>query len=480
MASLEGMKSDALSWIDRNIDVIIGISDKIWSFAELGFEEHDSSRLLSGELERHGFRVERGVAGIPTAFVASWGSGKPLIGVMGEYDALIGVSQAKTPRKQPIVEGGTGHGCGHNIHGASGMAGAIAARYAMEKHGVKGTIRFFGTPAEESGSGKVWMVRSGVFDGVDAVLSHHPGAMNYGGLGSSLANNSVKFHFHGKTSHAAGSPEQGRSALDAVELMNVGVNYLREHVVQDARMHYVIEAGGGQPNVVPDYARSWYLIRAPERDQVDSIYARILKIAEGATLMTETTLEVEFLKAVYNKLPSKTLSDIVTSNMRLIGAPEWSDEEMTFAEELSKNVPTEQKREALRKTKRPNWEKLEGVVMDSSIPDAWDEGEVSHGSTDVSDVSWKAPTMEFSTSTWPLGTPGHSWMNVAASGTGIGHKSLIFASKIIAASALDLLTRPEQLKGAWDEQSKRTLGKTYRSPLPPDAKPPLGMWGKKN
>ena len=175
MASLEGMKSDALSWIDRNIDVIIGISDKIWSYAELGFEEHDSSRLLSGELEKHGFRVERGVAGIPTAFVASWGSGKPLIGVMGEYDALMGVSQAKTPRKQPIVEGGTGHGCGHNIHGASGMAGAIAARYAMEKHGVKGTIRFYGTPAEESGSGKVWMVRAGVFDGVDAVLSHHPG-----------------------------------------------------------------------------------------------------------------------------------------------------------------------------------------------------------------------------------------------------------------------------------------------------------------
>jgi aminobenzoyl-glutamate utilization protein B len=392
----------------------------------------------------------------------------------------MGVSQAKTPRKQPIIEGGTGHGCGHNIHGASGMAGTIATRYAMEKHGVKGTIRFFGTPAEESGSGKVWMVRSGVFDGVDAVLSHHPGAMNYGGLGSSLANNSVKFHFHGKTSHAAGSPEQGRSALDAVELMNVGVNYLREHVVQDARMHYVIEAGGGQPNVVPDYARSWYLIRAPERDQVDSIYARILKIAEGATLMTETTLEVEFLKAVYNKLPSKALSDIVTSNMRLIGAPEWSAEEMVFAEELSKNVPPEQKREALRKTKRPDWEKLEGVVMDSSIPDAWDEGEVSHGSTDVSDVSWKAPTMEFSTSTWPLGTPGHSWMNVAASGTGIGHKSLIFASKIIAASALDLLTSTERLKEAWDEQSKRTLGKTYRSPLPPDAKPPLGMWGKKN
>ncbi len=480
MANLEKTKRDAISWIDENSEGIIGVSDKIWEYAELGFLEHDSAKLLSDELERHGFRVERGVAGIPTAFVASWGSGKPLIGVMGEYDALMGVSQKKTPSREPIVEGGTGHGCGHNIHGASGMAGAIATRYAMEKNRLKGTIRFFGTPAEESGSGKVWMVRAGVFDGVDAVLSHHPGAMNYGSLGSSLANNSVKFHFHGKTSHAAGSPEQGRSALDAVELMNIGVNYLREHVIQDARMHYVIEAGGGQPNVVPDYARSWYLIRAPERDQVDSIYARILKIAEGATLMTETRLEVEFLKAVYNKLPSKALSELVTSNMRLIGAPKWSKEEMAFAEELSKNVPPEQKRDDLRKSKRPGWEKLEGVVMDSSVPDAWDEGEVSHGSTDVSDVSWKAPTMEFSTSTWPLGTPGHSWMNVAASGTGIGHKSLIFASKVIAASALDLLTKPELLKEAWEEQNRRTMGKTYRSPLPVDAKPPLGMWGKKN
>jgi aminobenzoyl-glutamate utilization protein B len=480
MSNLEKEKLDALNWVNKNEKRVVEVSNELWEYAELGFIEHKSAKLLSDELERHGFRLERGVAGIPTAFVASWGSGKPIIGVMGEYDALMGVSQKKTPRREPIVEGGNGHGCGHNIHGTSGIAGAIAARYAMEKHGLDGTIRFFGTPAEESGSGKVWMVRAGVFDGVEAVLSHHPGAMNYGGIGSSLANNSVKFHFYGKTSHAAGSPEQGRSALDAVELMNIGLNYLREHVIQDARMHYVIEAGGGQPNVVPDYARSWYLIRAPEREQVDSIYSRVLKIAEGATLMTETRFEVEFLKAVYNKLPSKTLSNLVSSNMRLIGAPKWSKEEMAFAEELSQNVPPEQKRDSLRKSKRPGWEKLEGVIMDASIPDAWDEGEVGHGSTDVSDVSWKAPTMEFSTATWPLGIPGHSWMNVAASGTGIGHKSLIFASKIIAASVVDLLTKPELLKEAWEEQNRRSLGKIYKSPLPVDAKPPLEMWGKKN
>jgi len=478
--SLEKAKRHALSWIDENEKKIIEVSDKIWDYTELGFIEYKSAKLLSDTLEKHGFKMERGVAGIPTAFVATWGSGGPIVGVMGEYDALMGVSQKKVPTKDPILEGGNGHGCGHNIHGTSGMAGAIAMRYALEKTGVKGTIKFYGTPAEESGSGKIWMVRGGVFDCVEAVLSHHPGAMNYGGLGSSLANNSLKFHFYGKTSHAAGSPEQGRSALDAVELMNVGVNYLREHVVQDARMHYIIEAGGGQPNVVPDYARSWYLIRAPERSQVDSIYERVLKIAKGATLMTETTMKIEFLKAVYNKLPSKALSNIVAENMRLIGPPKWSKTELAFAIDLSKNVPAEQKRDSLRKSKRPGWEKLESVIMDNSIPDAWDEGEVSYGSTDVSDVSWKAPTMEFSTATWPLGTPGHSWMNVAASGTGIGHKSLIFASKVIAASVIDLLTRPDLLKEAKDEYVKRTMGKTYKSPLPADAKPPLEIWGKKD
>ena len=480
MATSDRGKEDAIAWVDGQKERIIKVSDKVWDYAELGFLEFKSAKLLSDELRGHGFRVETGVAGIPTAFVASWGIGGPVIGVMGEYDALTGVSQKKSPKREPLIEGGAGHGCGHNIHGASGVAGSIAARYSMERNGVGGTIKFFGCPAEESGSGKVWMVRAGVFDGVDAVISHHPGAMNYGSLGSSLANNSVKFHYHGKTSHAAGSPEQGRSALDAVELMNIGVNYLREHVIQDARIHYIIEVGGGQPNVVPDYARSWYLIRAPERDQVDAIYSRILKIADGAAMMTETRLEVEFLKAVYNKLPNKVLSEVVTSNMRIIGPPEYTDEEISFAADSSSNVPAEEKKEALRKTKRPDWEKLEDVLMDTSIADAWDEGEVNHGSTDVSDVSWKAPTMEFYTTTWPLGTPGHSWMNVAASAVGIGHESLIFASKVIAATAIDLLTKPELLKRAWDEQKRRTLGKTYKSPLPPEAKPPLDMWGKKN
>jgi len=471
-------KKSALEWIDQNRDRIIEISDKIWEYAELGLIEFKSSQLLIRELEKHGFKVEKGVAGMPTAFVGTWGTGKPVIGVMGEFDALPGLSQAKKPVKEPLKEGAPGHGCGHNIHGASGLAGAIALRYAMEKYGLKGRVKFFGTPAEESASGKVWMVKEGVFDGVDAVLSHHPGSTNVAGLSSSLANNSVKFHFHGKTAHAAGSPEQGRSALDAVELMNVGVNYLREHVIQEARIHYVIEKGGGQPNVVPDYARSWYLVRAPERDQVDHIYERVLKIAEGAALMTDTRLEVEFIKGIYNKIPSKILSQIVTENLREIGPPEYTEEELEFAKKLTSTISREAKIEMLRKSKRPGWEDLVDVVMDTTVPDPWNEGEVSHGSTDVSDVSWKAPTMEFSTATWPIGTPGHSWMNVAGSAHSIGHKSLIYAAKTIAASGLDLLMNPELREAAWKEHAERTRGKQYKSPIPEGVKPPLDLWKK--
>ena len=476
---IDEAKRMAVEWVEKNGDRLTEISDAIWGYAELGYVEFRSAELLASELEKHGFEVERGVAGIPTAFVATWGSGKPVVGVMGEYDALPGLSQKKmVPVKDPIEAGAPGHGCGHNIHGTSGMGGAVALRYAMEKAGMKGTVKFFGCPAEEMLSGKVWMVREGVFEGVDVVLSHHPSSMNVAGLSSSNANNAVKFHFYGKTAHAAGSPEQGRSSLDAIELMNVGVNFLREHVISDARIHYVIEEGGGQPNVVPDYARSWYLIRAPERDQLEPIYERILKIAEGAALMTETELKVEFIKGIYNKLPNKVLSDAVTANMRAIGPPEYTGEEMSFAEEVSKSISEDSKRTSLWKSKRPGWEKLVDVVMDRTVPDAWNDGEVSHGSTDVSDVSWQTPTMEFSTATYSLGTPGHSWQNVVYSGMSIGHKSLLFASKVIAATAIDFLTDPELLKAAWEELDRRKAGRTYKSPIPEDLDPPLNQWKK--
>ena len=469
------MKEKAWGWIGGNRERLIELSDEIWEYAELGLVEERSSKLLADELERHGFTVERGVAGMPTAFVATYGKEKPAVGLMGEYDALPGISNKKVPRKEPLREGAPGHGCGHNIHGVTAVAAAIAVRHTLEEEGIKGTVKFFGSPAEENYDGKVFMVRAGCFDGVDACLSHHPGSISSASLASSTAVNSVKFHFYGKTSHAAGSPEQGRSALDAIELMNVGVNYLREHVIDKARIHYVIEEGGGQPNVVPDYARSWYYVRAPERDQLEPIYARVLKIAEGAAMMTETRLKVEFIAGIYNLLPSKTLSGVVVGNMREVGAPSYTEEELDFARKIAETVPREQKIDNMRKAKLPNWERYVNVDLVTEILDPWNEGEVSGGSTDVSDVSWKTPAMEFSTTTFVLGAPGHSWQAVACSGTSIGHKSLIFAAKTMAGSALDLLTKPEFLRKAKEEHEEKMKGRVYRCPIPADINPPLEM-----
>ncbi len=473
---MSDLGGNALDWIDNNNELLIEVSDKIWDFAELGFVEFKSSKLLLDVLKDYGFTVEAGVADIPTAFVASYGSGKPIIGIMGEYDALPGLSQQVVPFKKPIEEGAPGHGCGHNIHGTSGLGGALAAKSAFDKGDLKGTIRYFGCPAEEMLSGKAWMVKEGVFENVDACISHHPSVMNLAPVRSSNANNAVKFHFRGKSSHAAGSPEQGRSALDAVELMNMGVNFLREHIIQDARIHYVIEEGGGQPNVVPDYASSWYLIRAPERDQLETIYERVLKIAKGAAMMTETDLEIQFIKGVYNKLPNKVLGDIITENMRKIRTPIYNTEEIDFAKKIAETVSSDEKRNSLRNSKRPKWEELLDILIDNTIPEDWTEGLTSHGSTDVADVSWNTPTMEFNTATYVLGTPGHSWQNVALSGMSIGHKSLIFASKVIALTVLDLLTKSPLLEKTVKEFQLRKGDRHFKSPIPNGIQPPLNQW----
>ena len=471
-------KGYAFNWIGNNKELIIEISDKIWDFAELGLIEFKSSALLADELEKHGFRVERGIAGMPTAFVATWGEGKPVIGIMGEYDALPGLSQKRVPWEETLEKGKPGHACGHNVHGTSGMAAAIAVKKVMEKQNRKGTIKFFGSPAEENFSGKVFMVREGYFNDVDAVISHHPSTMNDVSLMSCLAVNSVKFHFYGKASHAGGSPEQGRSALDAVELMNIGVNYLREHVIQDARIHYVIEKGGDQPNIVPPYARSWYYVRAPERDQMEFIYNWILEIAKAAATMTRTDVKTEFIEGSYNVIPNRTISELIVKNMHKIGLPKYSEEDLKFAEEIAKTISSEMKIAQLKKSKRPRWERLVDKLIDDEFPDPWGEGEVSHGSTDVADVSWHAPTVEFSTATWVLGTPAHSWQAVAQNGVGIGHKSLVFAAKVMAATAIDLLTNEDALNKAREEHKQRMGNKKYRSPIPPDHKPPLDVWEK--
>lgn len=466
-------KNKAWSWIDEHREEFTEVSDKVWEYAELGLVEFKSAELHADILEGHGFKVDRDVADMPSAFVATWGEGEPVIGFMGEYDALPGLSQEPVPYKEPVEKGAPGHGCGHNIHGTSGFMAAIATRYVLEEEGIQGTIKAYGCPAEENYDGKAYMVRAGLFDDVDACLSHHPSSMNVAGLKSSNAVNSVKYEFHGKTAHAAGSPEQGRSSLDAIELMNTGVNYLREHIIDDARIHYVIEEGGGQPNVVPDYARSWYYIRAPERDQVDEIYERINKIAKGAAMMTETDLDISLIAAIYNKIPNKTLSELVTKNMREVGHPGWTEEELEFASKIAETIDQKAKMDQLKDRKVPDYQKYKDVNLVTDILDAWDEGEISHGSTDVSDVSWQCPTMEFGTSCNVLGAPGHDWRFVAVSGMSIGHKSLIYAAKSMAVAAIDLYTNPETLEKAWKEQEERLDGKEYESPIPEDIDPPL-------
>ncbi len=469
------MKDTAYQWIDENEKKIIGWSDKVWNFAELGLLEFKTAEYLSNVSEKAGFKVDRGVAEMPTAFMGTWsnGTGGPTIGILGELDALAGISQKAVPYKDPVKEGAPGHGCGHNIYGAGAVAAGIALKVAMEEHNIPGTIKVYGCPAEETLVGKIWMVRDGLFDGVDAVLAHHPSSANTAGTGSSNAMNSFKVHFYGRTAHSAGDPENGISALDAVELMSNGVNFMREHVTEKTRVHYIHEKTGGQPNVVPAYARTWYYNRAPQRAQVDETYDWIMDIVKGANLMARTTSKVEFLTGCYDKMPNGVLASLIVEKMRDIGAPKFTEEEEEFATKMGEHVDPSKKMNSLQKSNRPDWQKLKDVNFDDRILDDYRAGMVGAGSTDVSDVSWVVPTIEFNTTCCMLGTPGHSWQFTAQNGMSIGHKGLIFSTKIHAAAGLELLTKPELLQKVKDEWVERLDGRVYKSPIPKDLKPPL-------
>ena len=467
-------KQAALQWIEEHQDLIVDAHQKVWELAEVGLQEMQTSKLLADILEENGFTVERGVAGMPSTFVATYGSGGPIIGMMAELDALPGLSQEAVPYLKPRVDGAPGHGCGHCGYAATALGSALATKTAMEAHGIPGTIKCFGCPAEETLVGKVFMVRDGIFDGLDACLGHHPGDTNGASLGSGNAMNSVKFEFFGKASHAAGSPEQGISALDAVELMNIGVNYMREHVVQETRMHYVIEEGGHEPNVVPAYARSWYYVRAPERDLVDKYYEWVLRIAEGADLMAGTTHKVRFLTGAHNGISNRPMAELLVANMREIGAPTYTDEELAFAAELGKSVARDEKRTILSSSLLPEAMELMDVDINPRIYDPYgEERKGGGGSTDVAEVSWNTPTLEYNTACFVVGTPGHSWQNTAVSGTSIAHKSTLFAAKAMATTSLDLLTKPDELDRVHKDWEKRMEGRTYKCPLPADLEPPL-------
>lgn len=449
-------KQDVLKSIDSKTEQYSNIAHNIWEFAEVGYQEVKSSDLLQETLTKSGFKVEKGVAGIPTAFVATYGSGKPVIAILAEFDALPGVSQDAVPEVKTIPGRTAGHACGHHLFGTASSAAAIAVKDWMIANKKQGTIRLYGTPAEEGGSGKVYMVREGLFNDVDIVLHWHPGAMNSASFGSSLANKSGKFRFRGIASHAAASPERGRSALDGVEAMDNMVNMMREHVPDDARIHYVITRGGEAPNVVPAYAEVYYYVRHPDREQVVSIWNRVVKAAEGAALGTETKVEFEITGGVYNLLSNEVLSKAMDNNLRLVGGYTYTPEEKEFAEKIQKTFTTAPP-------------KLE--TTNTIIP--FGENSDKGGSTDVGDVSWVVPTAGLSTATWVPGTAAHSWQAVAAGGTTIGTKGMMMAAKTLAGTMIDLFEQPKIIQDAWKEfNTRRPQGFKYEA-LVGDRKPAL-------
>ncbi len=468
----------AQKWVDTNQASLTALSDRIWELAELGLQENESARLQEEYLRSQGFTIESGVAGMPSAFVATYvaGSGKPVIGFLGEYDALPGISQKPVPYKEPREEGAPGHGCGHNLLGVAALAGAVAMKEAAVAGGVSATIKYFGCPAEETLIGKVFMVRDGVMDGLDACLTWHPGATNSVWSNSSSAMNSVKFNFHGRTAHAAGDPQNGRSALDGVELMNIGANYLREHVTEKTRIHYATTDGGGQPNVVPAKAQVWYYVRAPLRQEVEEVFERLVDVARGATLMTGTTFDMEFVAGCYNYLPNKAMGRLVHENLKAIGAPKFTDEELAFAIEMEKSFPANYREIMMRNPHTPR--ELADQRLNSTVLPLRDDLPPMAGSTDVGDVSWVVPTVQFSTACAVIGTPGHSWQECAASGMSIGHKGMILAAKVLAVTALDLVLDPAKLVEAKEEFVAVTAGQPYKAPLPEGAKPPLDLLSK--
>jgi aminobenzoyl-glutamate utilization protein B len=453
-AKLTPLKKEALAWVDAASPELSKLSDEIWRAAEVAMEEYRSSEALASYLEKMGFAVERGVAGLPTAFVAVYGSGQPVIGFLAEYDALPSLSQEALPTKKPVKEGAPGHGCGHNIFGVASAAAAVAAKEVMARHEITGTLKVFGCPAEETVEGKVFMARAGVFDGLSCCIQWHPSSENAVSLDSSNALNQFELEFFGRTAHSAGDPWHGRSALDAIELTDIGLNFLREHLKPTARIHYVIQDGGKAPNVVPDYAKAWYYVRDIDRETVEKDYERVLKIIDGAAKMTETTYKINFKSGVHETLANRAGSEVVYANLLLVGPPAFTEEEQSFAKAIQKEVGVEEKG-------------LSTAIEPLSYPEkSW-----GGGSTDVAEVSWLTPTTSLGVASSPIGTPGHHWAIVACGGMSIGHKCLDTAAKVMAASCLDFLSRPETIEKMREEWTDRKKGREYQSPLPDDLKP---------
>ena len=434
------------------------VSRRIWEFAEVGYKETKSAALLQEELRAAGFAIAENVAGIPTAFSAQAGAGGPVIGILGEYDALPGLFQEAVPAKQPLHSTTPGHGCGHNLFGTASAAAAMAVKEWLAEKRIAGTVRFYGCPAEEGGGGKIYMARAGVFADCDVVLHWHPGGENRASIATSLANITGKFRFRGKAAHAAGTPEKGRSALDAVMLFTHAVELLREHVPQTTRIHYVITHGGDAPNVVPAFAEVYLYLRSPDMTTLDSVWPRLLKCAEAGALGTETKFELELINSAYNTLPNDALAKLLDRNLHLVGGVHYTPQERAFADSLRETFAAEGLTVA----------ELGGEARVGQIDDG-----LGYGSTDVADVSWLVPTGGFRTATFVPGTPAHSWQSTACAGMSIGRQGMMVAAKTLALTALDLLTDPREIAAAQQSFAEHKSGKEYRSRLPAEQKPPL-------
>ena len=452
-SSTSASKQAVVQSVDKHAADLTKLSDQVWAFAETALREHKSSKVLADYAQKQGFKVERGVAEMPTAFVASYGTGRPIIGIMGEYDALPGISQKASSVKEPLLAGAAGHGCGHNLFGAASLGAAIAIKEQIQSGKLKGTIRFYGTPAEEDIGGKVYMARAGLFDDVDVMLAWHPGDESQADTTSSQAMVSLNIEFHGKAAHAASDPWNGRSAVDALELFTHGVNMMREHIKPSSRMHYVIVKGGDVPNVVPEYGKVWLWLRDWKRSEVDSLLERTRKLAAGAATMTETTSEVTVIGGSWEILVNMAGQRLVEKNLQWLGGIEYTEQEQQFARTIQKatNVPE--------------------AGMDGSVQPF--EGQVAEGgSTDVGDVSWVVPTLNLTVATAPKNAPWHAWPVVATGGMSIGHKGLVAASKVLAATMVDLYEQPATID-AIKAEFKVDKGDVVFKPYLPDGPPPV-------
>ncbi len=473
---MNGQKQAALAAIEEKKQLVAGVADQIWEYAELSLQEVQSAALYVRVLRQEGFAVEEGICGIPTAFSASFGTGRPVIGILAEYDALSGLSQqGGCPVRRELTPGGTGHGCGHHLLGAGALAAALGVKHYLQQTGHPGTVVLYGCPGEEGGAAKAFMAREKLWYGLDAALTWHPDDCNEVATGSSNACIQVQYTFHGVAAHAAGDPEKGRSALDAVSLMNLGVQFLREHMEPQARIHYAVtDTGGCSPNVVQARASVLYMVRSDRVKKALELQARVDKIAEGAALMTETSCRRKFIDGLAETIPNHALEALLYRNFSEVGVPVYTGEEQAFAAALAATYEAEGYlpgvgRQDAGYAAAVKAMKPAGAMNDVLLP--LYQGEAfSPGSTDVGDVSWQCPTAQLHVAAWPNGCPGHSWQNVSCGKTSIGHKAALCAGKVLCAAAVDLLEQPELLQAARREYEERTAD-GYTCPIPPDAVP---------